>query len=216
MSKIFTLSIFSIALTIGNFARSQDLPQRRKVVIEFVTEVFVTKFKMPLKVLKISKAQSNYTSPELSTTTQFSAMSEQNYDWWLEGWSSEARSQMETRNRETGRTPTTITQNWKGLLTEQSVEMVGKADYQRLGIQYALIRYRLSTDNLQAVDLTTKKATPLNSKFFENTMSFRLLNGKWIAVQELADDPVFANSDRLWSDENADIRIVRQGTSGLR
>jgi len=113
---------------------------------------------------------------------------------------------MEKRFRDSGRQPADIAANWKGLLTERPVVLVGTAEYTRQRVHYALVRYRMRGGKMSNQDITGR-VTELDTKDFENTLSFKQIDGRWQAVQDLAGDPVLHFSAQLWDDSKSEIRI---------
>ncbi|NRR32085.1 hypothetical protein HSX11_18070 [Oxalobacteraceae bacterium] len=189
-------------------AQSQLKSSIKKVVIETYTTVGVGTFVPPQPVAALTRGKVSYNTPEQAAIGLLSAMAAGDYDWWLSSWSPEARAMMEQRYSETGRQPAEIIANWRGLLGERPVVLLGKAEYVRQRTTYALVRYRVRGGQLTAQDLTGK-VTNLDSNEFENTLSFKLSKGRWEAVQDLASDPVFHFSGQLWDDSKSEIRISR-------
>lgn len=190
-------------------AESQLKSSVKKVVIETSTTVGVGTFVPPMPVQAVTRGTASYLTPERAAVALLSAMAAGDYEWWLGSWSAESRARMEKRYRDEGRQPADIVANWRGLLTERPVVLLGKAEYARQRVTYALVRYRMSGVNLTLHD-KTGKVTPVDGKDFENTLSFKLVDGRWQAVQDLAGDPVFHYSGQLWDDSRNEIRISRQ------
>ncbi|WP_028100701.1 hypothetical protein [Pseudoduganella violaceinigra] len=189
-------------------AQSQTKTSVKKVVVETYTTVGVSTFVPPQPVTALTRGAAGYSTPEKAAVALLSAMAAGDYDWWISMWSPEARALMEKRYRDSGRQPADIVANWRGLLSERPAVLLGKAEYARQRVTYALVRYRVHGGNLTTQD-TTGKVTQLDTKDFENTLSFKLIDGRWQAVQDLASDPVFHYSGELWDDSKNEIRISR-------
>ena len=203
MKTFIDYSSALIVAASASAALAQGVPQlataTKKVVVEHGTTISVSTWAPPVFVMAVSRSAANYRTPEKAATALLSAMAAGDYAWWLSIWSPEARTLMTQRYQETGRTSADIVANWQGLLTKRPAVLVGTAEYSRQRTTYALVRYRTGGGNgLTAHDLKTGKVTDLGVKNFENTLAFKLSNGRWEAVQELASDPIFHSSGRLW------------------
>jgi len=203
-----------ILATSASAALAQAEPRlvtaNKKVIVENVTTVAVGTWTPAVPVTAVSRASASYATPEKAAVALLSAMAAGDYAWWLSIWSPEARALMTQRYQESGRTSADIVANWRGILTERPAVLVGKAEYARQRSIYALVRYRTTGGSgLTARDLKTGKVTDLGSKDFENTLAFKLSNGRWEAVQDLAADPVFHGSGMLWDETKSEVRITR-------
>ena len=184
--------------------------QKKKVVVEYETQVLVATYPEPIKLLLQAQDKVSYLTPELAAQAQFSAMARGDYEAWLAGWSKDSREMMNKRMLEAGRKPSDMSAQWKGLLVERPVVLLGQVQYAREGRDYVLLRYRLATANKVTItDPRSGQSTASDGKGFENTMALRKNNEKWEAVQDLAGDPVFANSALLWDASKREVRITR-------
>lgn len=206
---IYMICATYLGLIASAYADSGISWKTKKVVVEYYTTVGVGTYTPSISVKPSAQSTASYSTPEKAASSLLSAMAAGDYDWWLSIWSAEAREMMTKRYQEIGRKPSEIVSNWKGILTERPVALIGKAEYVRRGVTYALVRYRMTGVNLTAVDTKTNKVTKLGAKEFENTLSFRQINGRWEAVQDLASDPVFENSAMLWKDGTNEVRLSR-------
>lgn len=189
-------------------AQSQLKSTMKKVVLETYTTVGVGTYVPPMSVNAVTRGTASYLTPEDAAVAFLSSMAAGDYDWWLSIWSTESRAAMEKHYRDTGRKPADIVANWEGLLKDRPAVLIGKAEYWRQRVGYALVRYRVRVGNQTRVDLDGR-VSELKTKDFENTMSFKQIDGRWQMVQDLASDPVFHFSAQLWDDSKQEIRISR-------
>jgi hypothetical protein len=209
--RVLHTSILFLLLSANCGLQAAELDWKKKsVIVEYVTQVLVATYPVPVKLVMQQQNQASYFTLESAMQAQFSAMARGDYESWLAGWSKESREMMAKRYAESGRKPADIVANWKGLLTERQVYLIGQAQYAKGGVTFALVRYRMtSPDELTSVDAFTGKVTKLGTKDFENSLVFRKNDVRWEAVQDLAADPVLQSSAMLWDGTKTEIRISR-------
>jgi len=194
----FFCSYFVIGYT------QQDKPillEDKSIVIESIYNVRVGKYNPPVIVGFIQKVSSAYGTPEEAAVTQFSAMWNQDYEWWLEGWSEESKLLMKQRDEQLKRTSKDWIERWKGL-ANKSLELTYRGDYFKDGQLYILIGYKIKDKNSQEKIDKVKE--------LESTIVFKRAGLKWYAVQELMEDPVFNNILKLWHSGEPSIRVPKK------
>jgi len=211
--SLFIILIYIFQNVYPDIVRSQEQGnnlniqfQDKSIIMENIYSVKVAEYKPPIIINFLKKSESTYNTPEESVITQSSAMWNQDYEWWLEGWSEKSRITIKQRDEEIKRTPEDWKRRWKEILKEKFIELNYRADYFKNGKLYVLIGYKLKDKKNKYINKEEKK----EQKDFESVLVFERENLKWFAVQELMEDPVFNNILTLWHSEELSIKIPKK------
>jgi hypothetical protein len=156
-------------------------PTLSKVVVENEYQFSARQYSPPVEVQVVRRDSASYDAPESAAIAGISAMAAGDFDWFRSTWDEASRAVLETRDRQMKQDPAFWVKTWKGAFTDRRIELTARIDTG----EYVLIAYRLVPRN-------AAPAAPNGNAPVELVVVLKSDNGKWMATQELAADPVLA------------------------
>ena len=136
-----------------------------------------------VRVRPVAKADAGYDTPEAAAISSISAMLAGDLTWFRSTWDDAARALMENNDRDAGRSADYWPNLWRERLSDKQMHLTHRIETGT----YVLIAYRASpvdatnTDPAQSFDLITV---------------LHEVDGRWVATQELMEDPVLHYWDK--------------------
>ncbi len=149
-------------------------PPVDKVITTVDTYNYVESTYAPsVRIEPIPQNTTSHTTPETATVAQFSAMFNEDLDWFAKTWTEAAWAETEAYNTASGHSPKDITQRWRAAFRVSRPLLLRRIDTG----PYTILTYKLvAQDGTLVVDMEM----PL---ILENE------SGRWLATQALRKDP---------------------------
>lgn len=154
-------------------------PTLSKVVVENEYQFSSRQYSPPVNVQVVRRDTATYDAPESAAIAGISAMAAGDFDWFRSTWDEASRTALETRDRQMKQDPAFWVKTWRGAFADRRIELTARIDTG----EYVLIAYRLVPRNAAS-------AAPNGTAPVELLVALKSDNGKWMATQELAADPV--------------------------
>ncbi len=155
-------------------------PERKKVIEEDVYFFSVMQYDPPAEITPLKKSEmKSYKTPEEAFISQISAMFNRDYNWWIKGWNKGSQKIMKERDSSLKQTPEFWIKKWNEVMKDKK----------------AVLLYRVESGPfvIIAYSLKSQKAEKGEEESLEGNMVFKNEQGKWLATQEMASDPVLLN-----------------------
>lgn len=147
-------------------------PEMKKVIVEEAYYFWQMKYDPQVKLkLLTSRSESSYETPEEALIAILSAMYLQDHDWWLHSWTQAAIDFRIAEDKRQNQSPADWRQIWDKLLKDKQAVLTHRIETSK----YVILGYNL-------VDAA--------NNIVESNLVFTLENGKWLATNDLASDPV--------------------------
>jgi hypothetical protein len=156
-------------------------PGLNKIVVEDEYQFLVRQYNPSVDVKRVRRDAASYDSPEAAAIAGISAMGSGDVDWYRSTWDDASRAVLEQRDKEMKQDREFWVKAWEKAFTGRRVELTARIETGA----YVMIAYRLVPDGAVAVPAKAGDAVDL-------VVALKLQNGKWMATQELASDPVLA------------------------
>ncbi len=172
-------------------------PAEGKVVVEEHYPFTVKRYSPAVEVKPVSRESASYDTPEAAAVSGISAMFAKDFGWFRSTWDQASNALMDERDKAMKRGPEFWMAAWekafknrKALLTER----VETGDY-------VFILYKLVDEAKRAV------AGDAPNQDIELITVLKLQDGKWLATQEMAQDPVLL----YWKRPEVKLKRVMRG-----
>jgi hypothetical protein len=149
--------------------------EKRQFVVENIFNYTRQEFDPPVVVQQIKRTGANYSTPEDAFISHVSAMISGDYDWWLSGWTADAQNYLKAQDQKLKRTPENWKTAWSGVLSGKQVVLLERLETG----PYTILVYSLRTP------------PPDGKETFRSLYAARIEAGRWLATQELENDPFF-------------------------
>lgn len=151
---------------------------RKEVVTENVYFYKQYKYSGPSEVRLLSRGEASYGSPEEALTALISAMSQTDYEWWINSWTEDSRKLMVEKDKEMKRAPDDWKETWRKVVVGRRARLLHRIETG----PYVLIEYALTPADAGAA--AGGRDEIVSSLFFEK------VGGVWLATQRMQGDPV--------------------------
>lgn len=180
------LPLATVAQTAPEFPTG---PARVEKVVEEMAYFYrLSAYQPAVAVQPVARASASYDTPEDAAIAAISAMLTGDYAWFLETWTPAARRAFEQRNAELGRGPEFWTSAWQKGFAGKRVELTHRIETG----PYVLIAYTIVDP--AAPPAAVEEGTGVRRPFLTTVLEER--DGRWLATQDLAADPVLMFWDR--------------------
>jgi hypothetical protein len=154
---------------------STTKPEVKKVRVENTYYYRLMQYEPLVQIKLLSRPEdSSYKTPEEALISILSAMFAKNYNWWLQGWTQSAISFKKSQNQKENRTADGWVRGWTKLLINKQAILTHRAETGN----YVILGYKL-------IDAAHPANTAIDSE-----LDFTFENGRWLATNDLASDPV--------------------------
>lgn len=154
-------------------------PERRRFVMEYDTNYARVPYAPPIVIQPVPKGADNFTNPEETFVTMFSAMMQSDYDRWYAVFSEDSQKLMAQRDAERKRAPSDWAARWKAALTGRQIVLLERLE----SGPYVMLVYSLR-------DLPNKGENQ-GKEILRNVVAMKRVGEKWLVTQELADDDMY-------------------------
>lgn len=150
-------------------------PVIKKVIVEEAYYYRIMEYNPPVKIkLHSKKSSSSYKTPEEAAISFLSALFAADYNWSRDSWDSQAlRISVEEFGMKDD--PEFWEKKWEEYYKDKEVELTHRVETGK----YVIIGYRL-------ID----KSKQNNTSTDQSKLIFKYENGRWVATQDLAKDPI--------------------------
>ncbi len=124
---------------------------------------------------RVPQAPATVQSAEEALISQFSAVDQLDYDWWLSTWDDAAQKKFAEREPKAAEAKKSFQQQWEGKAGKLNVKLTRWM----ISGPYVILAYTLSTADQKGTTTLPETAT-----------AFRLWNGNWRATLDLEGDPI--------------------------
>lgn len=168
-------------------------PDVKKIVVEHEYGFAVRRYEPPVSFTAVERSATKTDSPEATTIAILSAMSHGDVPWFRSLWDSESARILADNDKAHNRDDASWIAAWQRMFRDRRVVLTNRIETG----DYVLIAYDLIPlqPNYRPEDVIQLE-TPL-----------RLQNGRWLATQELASDPVL----QYWKTPEVRPRRVVRG-----
>jgi hypothetical protein len=168
-------------------------PVVKKIVVEDEYGFALRRYDPPVEVTPVERSAAKDDTPEATTIAILSAMSRGDVAWFRSLWDPQSASILAADDQKYGRNDASWTAAWERLLRDRRVTLTNRIETG----DYVLIAYDVIPlqPNYKPEDVVQLE-TPL-----------KLHNGRWLATQELAGDPVL----QYWKTPDVRPRRVVRG-----
>ncbi len=173
-------------------------PRIEKIVEEHLYFFRQIPYQPPVTIEAAEPAGASHDSPETAMLAQMSAILRGDFEKFRSTWEPEARAMMEKHDRDRGWDREFWLAKWRQVYGGKRLELTRRIETG----PYVLVAYRI---------LPAEDAGDHGGEVVETANAFkRQADGRWLATQELASDPVLA----YWQTPDYKIRIMARGISG--
>jgi hypothetical protein len=159
---------------------SQPIPG--KVVVENEYRFTTRDYTPAVEVKIVARDQASYANPESAAIAGISAMLSQDFEWFRSTWDKPSGAVMEARDREMKQDAAFWTKTWQKAFGGTTVRLISRIDTG----PYVLIVYKASSE----AGVTAGKPAAGD---LELVTVLKADGDKWLATQELSQDPVLVN-----------------------
>jgi len=157
-------------------------PALHAIVVENEYQFLVRQYAPAVEVNLVGRDHASYGTPESAAIAGISAMASGDFEWFRSTWDEASRRILEERDTQLKQDRSFWTKAWERAFTDRRVELTARIETG----DYVLIVYRLAPRS--GTTATAKSADTM-----ELIVPLKSVNGKWMATQELAADPVLAH-----------------------
>ena len=151
-------------------------PEVKKIIVEDEYGFALRRYDPPVEFTVIERGAARSDTPEATTIAILSAMSRGDVPWFRSLWDEESASMLAADDKKHGRTDASWIAAWARLLTDRRIVLTNRIE----SGDYVLIAY----------DLVPLQANHKPEDIIRLETPLKLQNGRWLATQELASDPV--------------------------
>lgn len=154
-------------------------PEKRRFVMEYDTNYTRVRYAPPVVIQPVPKGADNFTNPEETFVTMFSAMMQADYDRWFSVWTEDSQKVLAQRDAERKRTATDWVGRWKAALTGRQIVLLERLE----SGPYVMVVYSLRD--------MPKKGENQGAEIIRNVVTMKKVGEKWRVTEELADDDMY-------------------------
>ena len=200
MKKIAILCVFGLAYS--GISYSQDKPApiyntkhpvMDKVVSEELYTFAIRTYDPPVRIKPVKQNDASYDVPEQAAIAQISAMLAKDFSWFRNTWTKESKIIMENDDKKNNFNKDFWVNAWAKAFRDKDVDLL---NYIETG-EYVIISYRFVSKN---------KIADSSEKDMELDTVLKREDGKWLATQELAQDPVLL----YWRSPETRVKRVKR------
>lgn len=201
-SALVTLMLFSVTS-----AQRKNSPEplftttppiAKKVVVEDQYHFTIRQYSPAVKVKLITRDKASYDSPEAAAISAISAMASKDFEWFRSTWDRSSIEIMDKQDKALNHSAEFWVGAWGKAFENRKVELTARIETG----DYILIAYKLVKEFAHSDPPDT------SGKEIELVTVLKFQEGKWLATQELSQDPVLL----YWkTPEVRPKRIVRGG-----
>lgn len=152
-------------------------PKFAEITEEAVYQYRVMEYKGRVKLdLVKNESDAKYDTPEDALISLFSAIYAGDYDWWLSSWTKESQKEL----KEDYSSKDDLLEEWKSFYKDNYIALISRIETGK----YVLLYYNV--------------ASKRNKIKQRRTIAFVKEDDRWLATNELSDDPVFL----YWQNSN--------------
>jgi hypothetical protein len=150
--------------------------QVKQFVVENIYTYERLVYSPAIVIQRVVRDKASYATPEQALVSHLSAMLAGDYEWWLSGWDKGSQKYLDERSKQVNRTPADWRALWAKALVGDQIVLTERLETGPFG-PYVMLVYVLR-------DKAGKDT-------FKTTYVAKLEAGRWVATQELAEDPLF-------------------------
>ena len=144
-----------------------------KIVAEDEYQFLVREYKPAIEVKPVRREDASYDTPEMAAIAGISAMVARDFDWFRSTWDKPSQTILAERDAQMKQDASFWIATWERGFANRRIELTARIE---TGV-YVLIAYRLVAETEKPIELT---------------IVLKSTGGRWLATQELSQDPVLA------------------------
>jgi hypothetical protein len=183
MTSIAALALVLSATSVGAQTRLNAEPMFRtaapivkKIVVEDEFGFALRTYDPPVDFAAVDRSAAKADTPEATTMAILSAMSRGDVPWFRSLWDAESANVLAADDKKHGRDDAFWIATWTRLLRDRRIVLTNRVE----SGDYVLVAY----------DLIPSQANHKPEDVIHLETPLKLQNGRWLATQELASDPV--------------------------
>lgn len=185
---VVTMSVISFSVGIAH-AQNKPAPEpiftttppvADRIVAEDEYHFTVRNYSPPVEVKLVRRQDASYDSPEMAAIAGISAMVAGDFDWFRSTWDKASLAVLEARDKAMNQDQDFWVRTWERAFRNRQVQLTSRIETG----EYVLIAYRLVAQ-LRAADDKAEGDIEL-------VTVLKADNGRWLATQDLSQDPVLA------------------------
>jgi hypothetical protein len=157
-------------------------PASGSVIVENEYRFTVRQYTPAVDVVVVPRAKATDDNPEAAAIAGISAMVSQDFDWFRSTWDRASVAILEARDKEMKQDATFWTRAWQRAFTGKKIQLVSRIDTGG----YVIIVYRV-------LGSAARGNTSAENADIELSTVLKRDGDRWLATQELAQDPVLVN-----------------------